>query len=59
MVVLDTFLTQEECDRLIYLGGEEGYNRSADVGQEKEDGTFDLDYNKYVHDCWMMPENCQ
>jgi len=41
VVTLEKFLTDEECDRLIYLGGEEGYEISKDVGGKKFDGTYD------------------
>lgn len=41
VVVLDNFTTPEECQKLIDLGGEVGYERSKDVGGEKFDGTFD------------------
>ena len=41
VVVLDNFITDEECNRLIELGAMEGYKRSNGVGQEKVDGTFE------------------
>jgi len=41
VVTLDTFLTDEECDLLIQLGGEEGYEISMDVGAKKFDGSFE------------------
>ena len=41
VVTLEKFLTDEECDRLIYLGGEEGYEISKDVGAKIFDGTYD------------------
>lgn len=41
VVTVDNFLTDEECDTLIRLGGELGYQQSLDVGQKKFDGTFD------------------
>lgn len=41
MVVFDNAITDEEADRLIELGGIEGYQRSADVGRRLEDGTYD------------------
>jgi prolyl 4-hydroxylase len=40
LVQFENVLSQEEADRLITLGGELGYERSADVGTEKEDGTY-------------------
>lgn len=48
VVILDSFLTDDECERLIELGAIEGYKRSSDVGEKKEDGTFAQDYSKYV-----------
>ncbi|CAB9498731.1 Prolyl 4-hydroxylase subunit alpha-1 [Seminavis robusta] len=41
MVVFENALTDEEADRMIELGGNEGYQRSADVGRKLEDGTYD------------------
>ena len=40
-MTIDNFLTDEECDTLIRLGGELGYEQSLDVGARKFDGTFD------------------
>lgn len=48
VVILDSFLTDDECERLIELGAIEGYKRSSDVGEKKEDGTFAQDYSRYV-----------
>jgi len=41
VVTLDEFLTSDECQKLIDLGGQRGYERSKDVGKEKFDGTYD------------------
>lgn len=41
MVVFENAITDEEAERLIELGGVEGYQRSADVGRKLEDGTYD------------------
>lgn len=41
VVTLENFLTDEECDRLIELGGEQGYDISKDVGPKKFDGSFE------------------
>lgn len=38
VVTLDTFLTEEESDRLVQLGYDAGYLESADVGKRKFDG---------------------
>ena len=40
LVTLDNFLTDEECDRLIELGGKIGYKQSYEVGKENFDGTY-------------------
>jgi len=45
VIVLENFITDEECDRLIELGMAAGYERSADVGKMKIDGTFEADLN--------------
>jgi hypothetical protein len=41
MVVFENAITEEEANRLIELGGIEGYQRSADVGRKLADGTYD------------------
>jgi prolyl 4-hydroxylase len=45
VVTLDNFVTDEEADRLIQLGAEEGYERSSDVGKMKFDGSFENNVN--------------
>lgn len=40
IVVLEEFLTEEECETLIELGAKQGYERSEDVGEETFDGTY-------------------
>ncbi|GAX16066.1 prolyl 4-hydroxylase [Fistulifera solaris] len=40
VVVVDDFLTDEECQALIDLGAARGYERSKDVGTRKFDGTY-------------------
>lgn len=45
LIQFDSFATPEECDHLVKVGGSIGYNRSADVGEELEDGTFGDDIN--------------
>lgn len=54
VVILDKLLTEEECDRLIQLGADEGYAVSADVGKKKFDGTYDKSVNKgrTSHNAW-------
>ena len=41
IVTLENFINATEAQFLIETGGEIGYHRSADVGQELEDGSFD------------------
>ena len=41
VVTFDNFLSEEEANRMIELGFEEGYERSADVGGYKFDGTIE------------------
>jgi prolyl 4-hydroxylase len=41
LILFDNFLTDEESDRLIEVGGLEGYQRSSDVGTLKYDGTYE------------------
>jgi hypothetical protein len=42
---LDSFSSPEECQRLVELGHLGGYERSSDVGEEKEDGTYEENVN--------------
>lgn len=39
-LVFEKAATEEECDRLVELGGIEGYKRSEDVGTKQSDGTY-------------------
>lgn len=63
MIMLENALSDEEADRLIELGGTVGYERSADVGQEKADGTFSKSVNNgrtstnawCIDDCYKDP----
>ncbi|GKY90287.1 hypothetical protein MPSEU_000002800 [Mayamaea pseudoterrestris] len=41
IIILDDFLTQEECETLIEQGAIQGYERSEDVGRKRFDGTYD------------------
>ena len=47
MVLLNDFLTEEECKRLIELGGIEGYELSKDIGDRNADGTYGDKQSKY------------
>ena len=40
VVTLDDVIGEEEAERLIELGGIQGYERSQDVGQKKADGSY-------------------
>ena len=63
VVVLENFLSEEETLRLIELGAEEGYVRSADVGKLKADGSFEHSVNNgrtstnawCQHSCYRDP----
>ena len=41
VVTLQNVLSEAECEHLIALGAQEGYERSKDVGAKRFDGTFD------------------
>ena len=45
MIMLENIVSDAEADRMIELGGIRGYERSSDVGAEKEDGTFTKNVN--------------
>jgi len=61
VVTLDNFISEEECDVMIELGRQKGYERSQDVGAKKFDGTYDGQVNQgrtstnawCVEDCWQ------
>ena len=40
-ITVDNFISDEECESLIELGGLKGYERSTDVGKMKFDGTYE------------------
>ena len=60
IVVLENFLSDEECDTLIRLGAERGYEQSKDVGAQNFDGTYAATTSKdrtssnawCVEECW-------
>lgn len=58
VVTLDDVLADEECDSLIELGRVRGYERSADVGKKKHDGTFDkhLNEGRTSTNAWCIEE---
>jgi prolyl 4-hydroxylase len=61
IVVLENFITDEEADALIAAGHKKGYERSADVGVENPDGTFEDDRNdgRTSTNSWCDVELCQ
>jgi prolyl 4-hydroxylase len=54
IVTLENFMSQEECENLIQLGADVGYERSKDVGARKFDGTYDGFENngRTSHNAW-------
>jgi len=40
VITLENFLSAEECERIIELGHERGYERSGSVGEKRFDGTY-------------------
>jgi len=46
VITLDNVISEEECVKLIDLGGVKGYDQSYDVGKKKYDGTYDKHLNK-------------
>jgi len=62
VVVLDDFLSDEECDVMIKLGFQAGYKRSKEVVNETVDGTFESaeSENRTSENAWCLPTNgCQ
>lgn len=61
ILLLDNFITNEEADALIAAGHKKGYERSADVGIELPDGTFEDDENdgRTSTNSWCDVELCQ
>ncbi|KAG7364995.1 2-oxyglutarate/Fe(II) oxygenase [Nitzschia inconspicua] len=45
LIQFENVLNEEEAQRLIDLGAKQGYERSSDVGEQKEDGTFAKNIN--------------
>jgi prolyl 4-hydroxylase len=58
LVMFENAINDLEAQRLIELGGERGYERSADVGEEKEDGTFGKNVNsgRTSTNAWCISE---
>jgi len=59
VVVLENFVSSEEADRLVEIGKVQGYERSANVGKEKPDGTktHHVDESRTSHNTWCK-EGC-
>ena len=63
VVIIDDFVSEEECERLIEMGAVQGYERSEDVGALKFDGTLDsvqskdrTSFNAWCsNDCYSDP----
>ncbi len=45
VITMENVVSEKEAEHLIELGAVEGYERSADVGELKADGSFDTDVN--------------
>ena len=60
VVLLENFLSAEEADRLVEIGKEQGYERSADVGKEKPDGSHDakVSDSRTSHNTWCKEKSC-
>ena len=60
IVLLENFVTEEEADRLVEIGKEQGYERSADVGKEKPDGSHDslVSDTRTSHNTWCQEPSC-
>jgi len=60
VVLLENFVSSEEADRLVELGKQQGYERSAGVGKPKHDGTHDatVDYSRTSHNTWCKEPTC-
>ena len=60
VVLLENFVSSEEADRLVELGKQQGYERSAGVGKPKHDGTHDatVDYSRTSHNTWCKEPSC-
>jgi prolyl 4-hydroxylase len=58
VIQFDNILNETEAQRLIDLGMEEGYARSADVGEAQPDGTFDSSVNdgRTSTNAWCMKD---
>jgi len=60
VVLLENFVQEDEADRLVELGKRQGYDRSADVGKEKPDGSHDsaVSDSRTSHNTWCQESSC-
>lgn len=60
ILIIDDFVSVEECNRLIKLGTEQGYKRSQDVGAMKFDGTYDSvkSSSRTSYNAWCNTDEC-
>jgi prolyl 4-hydroxylase len=58
VVVLENFATPEDCERMIQLGADRGYEQSQDVGEKKFDGTYDgkISKGRTSSNTWCLDE---
>jgi prolyl 4-hydroxylase len=58
VITLDDFLSPAECERLIQLGHNIGYERSEDVGAQKFDGTYEalINSDRTSTTAWCIAE---
>jgi len=61
MIMFENAMSGKEADRMIELGGVEGYERSGDVGDELPDGTYDTHYGsgRTSYNAWCNGECVQ
>jgi prolyl 4-hydroxylase len=60
VMTLDNFLSEEEAERLIALGGAIGYERSTDVGEIEDDGSFErvVSQGRTSTNAWCNTDEC-
>ena len=60
VVSLSNFVKLEEADRIVEIGKQQGYERSADVGKEKPDGSHEslVSESRTSHNTWCQEKSC-
>lgn len=60
ILLLENFVSAEEADRLIEIGKIQGYERLADVGKEKPDGSHEsmVSDSRTSHNTWCQEPSC-